>query len=94
MSIRIDNNNGTTFDVNETVFNDHTRTEFDNHSIELSNSSTLYGTPYVLDPSSPPRSSFTTFDGLGTRFTSESITFDRGINKQQYLRFKDQNPLD
>ena len=94
IALRIDNNKGTSFDVNETIFNGLTVTEFDNHISELTESEMLYGNPYVLDSSSPLRTSFTTFDNLGTRFINEDITFDRRTDHQKYIRFNNRTVLD
>lgn len=94
IALRIDNNKGTSFDVNETIFNGLTVTEFDNHVSELTESEILYGNPYVLDSTSPLRTNFTTFDNLGTRFINEDITFDRGVIHQKYIRFNNRTVLD
>jgi hypothetical protein len=87
--LTIDNIKGTTFDLGDTTLNVTAHTDFDNHIALLPNSMTVYGTPWVLDKTSPLRSNFTTFDGLGTRFIHEEITLDKGDPPYKYIRFPD-----
>ena len=92
--ITADNNLGTTFDDNTTTISIQEHTEFDNHKQPLVNSISLYGTPYVLDPISELRDNLTTFDGKGTRFIDEDISFDENLNHHIYLRFNNNNVLE
>lgn len=85
--LTIDNNKATTFDTDTTTLSLAMHTDFDNHTVLLSNSLEEYGTPWVLDQISPQRSNFTTFDNLGTRFIHEDITLDKGDPPYKYIRF-------
>lgn len=89
--LTIDNNKGTTFDIDTTTLNVMAHTDFDNHTALLPNSLSEYDTPWVLDKTSPQRSNFTTFDGFGTRFIHEEVTLDKGDPPYKYIRFPDAN---
>lgn len=92
--LTVDNNKGTTLDLDTTTLNVMAHTEFDNHTTLLPNSLTEYGTPWVLDQTSPQRTETTTFDSLGTRFIHEEVTLDKGEPPYKYIRFPDTNIFD